>query len=313
MKNDMPNKIRTMVLTRTLAGLAILVAASHAAAQNTWSMGAPMPTARQWPAVGAVGNKIYVVGGATDSGIVSVNEIYDTKTNTWRTGAPDPTPRVWAAGAVVDGILYVIGGNNGGQLDVVEAYNPATDTWTTGLAPMPTARDSIRAAVDSGIIYAIGGYNGCCGRLATVESYDPATNTWTEEAPMLVAKSDMALGLLGGIIVAAGGLANSGLTDDNEGYNVAKNSWASLTSSANDMGGGCAMGRNGLLYSEVYGAEDNLFQSYDPKTKSWSSLAPLPQPIYVSGSAKVGGRLFCIGGLGGTSNQAVDYVQIYEP
>jgi N-acetylneuraminic acid mutarotase len=284
-----------------------------AAVHNSWSLGAAMPTARQWPEVGVIGKNIYVVGGNTNGGVTGANEIYNTKTNTWTTGAPDPTPRCFGVGAVVKGILYVIGGETNSQqtTNIVESYNPVTDTWTTGLAPMPTSRNSIRAAVDNNIIYVIG---GCCGgpRDANVESYDPATNTWTEEAPMFVGKSDSAVGLLGGTIISAGGLANSGLTEDNEGYKVKKNSWATLTPSPNEMGGGCTMTFGGQLYSEAYGSEPNLFQAYSLKTNSWTTgLASLPQPVIVSTSAEVGGRLYCFGGL--QNGNPVDYVQIYQP
>jgi N-acetylneuraminic acid mutarotase len=208
--------------------------------------------------------------------------------------------------------LYVIGGETESALDtnIVEAYNPVTNTWTTGLAPMPTSRNSIRAVVDKGIIYVIGGYNG--GRLTTVESYNPATNTWTEEAPLFLGVSDSALGLLGGVIVSAGGLANSGLTEDTEAYIVTKNSWVTRTASPNDLGGGCVMSLGGQLYTEAYGAEHNLFQAYSLKTNSWASLAPLPQPVYVSSSAQAGGLLYCFGGLQQDGGVA-DYVQIYTP
>jgi len=62
-----------------------------AVTHNTWSSGAPMPTARFGAFAGAIGNNIYVIGGATNSGYqaTDVNEIYDAKTNKWSTGASD--------------------------------------------------------------------------------------------------------------------------------------------------------------------------------------------------------------------------------
>jgi hypothetical protein len=78
----------SIIFTAFLAGATIL-AAGHAVAQNTWTTGTPMPTAVQWPAVGAVGTHIFVVGGMGAGGIVSINQIYNTKTNDWTTGTPD--------------------------------------------------------------------------------------------------------------------------------------------------------------------------------------------------------------------------------
>ena len=98
---------------------------SPAAVHNTWTTGAPMPTALQGPATGVIKGKVYVVGGATSSAEISINQIYNPKTNEWTTGASMPTARVVPAGAVVNNILYVIGGKlNGNQLNVVEAYDP---------------------------------------------------------------------------------------------------------------------------------------------------------------------------------------------
>src|ERR1035441_8615697 len=54
-------------------------------AHNTWSSGAPMPTAVQYPAVGVIGGQIYVIGGINDTGIVADTQIYNPSTNTWRT------------------------------------------------------------------------------------------------------------------------------------------------------------------------------------------------------------------------------------
>ena len=106
---------------------------------NTWTTGAPMPTPREGALTGVIGTKIYVVGGANNSTVLNVNEVYDTTTNTWTTAAPMPTARWNAASAVVNNILYAIGGGgNGTQLNLVEAYDPASNTWVPK-APMPAS------------------------------------------------------------------------------------------------------------------------------------------------------------------------------
>ena len=115
-----------------------LVTPVGAAQADAWTNGVSMPTARVCAAAGAIGSKIYVVGGMTAGGVVSTNEVYNTKTSTWKTRAPMPTARWCMASAVVNGILYVIGGRTDsptGQLNVVEAYNPATNSWTTKSPP----------------------------------------------------------------------------------------------------------------------------------------------------------------------------------
>jgi uncharacterized repeat protein (TIGR03803 family) len=286
---------------------------------NSWSSGAALPTALQAPAAGVIGGKVYVVGGATNSAIVAINQIYAPATGKWTTGASMPTARFASAGAVVNGILYVIGGNPNGssQLDVVEAYDPGTNKWSTK-SPMPTARDSSSAAVEGGIIYVIGGYNNTDGRLTTVESYDPATDKWAEESPLLVGKSEPAVGLLGSTIVAAGGLSADGVTGDNEGYSASKNSWSALTDDPTPRQAGCAASISGHLYfaGGTNGNPLNVVESFSATSDKWTKLLPLPKAIVGPGSAEVNGLLYCVGG---SNNGAVfqgtvyNYLQIYQP
>src|SRR5208282_1136004 len=142
---------------------------------NSWGSGAVLPTALQGPATGVIHGKVYVAGGATNSGSVAINQIYNPATNKWTTGASMPTPRFSTASGVVDNILYVIGGSTDGvtPLSVVEAYDAASNTWSTK-ASLPTATASPSAAVENGTIYVVGGYsNGA--RTASVESYNPVT------------------------------------------------------------------------------------------------------------------------------------------
>lgn len=285
---------------------------------NTWSKGAAMPTAVQGAATGVINGKIYVVGGATNTETVALNQIYNPATNTWATGAAMPTARWVSAGAVVNGVLYVIGGNpSNSQTNVVEAYDPSTNKWTTEAA-MPTARDSISAVVENGIIYVIGGYADGSGRLTTVESYNPATNKWTEEAPLELGKSEPAAGLLGSTIVVADGLTDSGVTGNNEGYNATKNSWSTLTSDPEPRQAPCSASVSGLLYSAggTNGSPLTVNESFNDATDKWTTLAPMPEAVVVATGATVNNQLYCFGGSNNGAPFAgtvFNYVQIYQP
>src|SRR3990167_5651463 len=79
-------------------------------ATNTWRTRSPMPTARNHAAIGAVNNKIYVLGGRVGAGFIGV------ASNT----------------------------------DVVEEYDPATDQWGAIRARMPTARSAVAWGVHGG-------------------------------------------------------------------------------------------------------------------------------------------------------------------
>src|ERR1700744_2253194 len=71
---------------------------------NSWMSGTPMPTSREQPFVGVIGQQIYVVGGGNSSTVLNVNEVYNTATDSWTTAAPMPTARWDGASAVVNNI-----------------------------------------------------------------------------------------------------------------------------------------------------------------------------------------------------------------
>jgi uncharacterized protein (TIGR03437 family) len=297
-------------------------------APNSWGLGTPMPTARTGVFSAAIGNKIYVVGGQTNGAPFTVNEIYDTTTNLWSTGAALPTARELGAAAVVNNILYVIGGGTGSTgvtpSNVVEAYDPSTDKWATK-APMPVAIDSVYAAVDNNIIYVVGGFNPGSGRLSNVLAYNPATDKWSIAAPLLTGKSCSAVGVVGSLLVSAGGLSNSNVIADTEGYNPLTNAWTALSPEPAARQAGCFGSIGGVLYSTAGNPVGNAgpqlatMDAYNASNNSWASNYPLmPDAVLAPGSATVNGRLYCFGGTNNSSqfqNQGSirNSVQIYQP
>src|SRR5215471_11811255 len=195
----------------------------------------PMPTTRGALAAVAVGQKIYVNGGAgipqgmqLPDGLVgggpvdlySTLEVFDTDTNTWTKLAPMPTPRNHHSIAYVDGKLYAIGGRvgscySGGWSSNVwmnEAYDIATNTWATR-APMPTARSGTGIAVLDGKIYVLGGegwIDDFGGVFRTNEVYDPKTNSWSRATRMITPRHGFAVAQVGKAIYAVSGVNNAG-------------------------------------------------------------------------------------------------------
>jgi N-acetylneuraminic acid mutarotase len=165
-----------------------------AIARNSWSKGAAMPKALKFVMTGVIGGKVYVVGGVTNTAVVSENLVYNPLTNRWSSEAALPVATCDAASAVVKNVFYVFGGSTDGKTvtNAVWAYNPTTNKWSAK-SPMPTARASAGAAVDNNIIFVIGGTDAT-NRFNTVESYNPVTDSWSKEASLIVGKSDLQLG-----------------------------------------------------------------------------------------------------------------------
>ena len=196
-----------------------------------WSELPPMPTPRGALTAAAVGNKIYVAGGAKiPSGvrlpdglnagspveILGTMEMFDTETKTWTALRPMTLPRNHHDIAYLDGKLYAIGGAVGScvggwasNVPMNEAYDIATDTWSTS-APMPTARSGIGAAVIDGKIYVVGGAGWVDERggvFRTNEAYDPKSDSWVEETPMPTARHGFAKGVLDGKLYTVSGVS----------------------------------------------------------------------------------------------------------
>ena len=191
-------------------------------ATNTWSSGAPMPTARFGMAAGVIGGKLYVTAGTTacpPCSTTSAMEIYDPVTNAWTTGAAIPNTRELAASAVVNGLLHVIGGYERGSVNAavgaVHVYDPVANTWSTR-ASIPTARLGAAAGVLNGQIYVVGGSTGSSD-LAVNESYDPASNTWTPQPSMTTARRYTAGGVVGPTLYVIDG-ANATQLATNEAF-----------------------------------------------------------------------------------------------
>jgi N-acetylneuraminic acid mutarotase len=321
----MKARYAVMLIAILLIGVAGLVAAQQPeVTHNTWTSGAAMPTALNWPTAGVIGGKVYVVGGYTGGPASDANQVYDIATDTWSTAAPLPVAQAQMAGAVVSNILYVFGGSANGTtpvFDTVYAYNPKTDTWTSK-ATMPTARCSAAAVVVKGIIYVIGGFTG--GRSTAVEAYDPKTDAWAEEAPLLLGKSEVSVGAIGSAktgytIVAADGFSGSD-TGDTEAYDVATNTWTSLASDPTGRNGACS----GVIGARLYISDGNtggnspvsLNESFTLSTNTWKTLAAMPNTLTDPASAVYRGKLYCFGGGNWAvppNNTVYDYVQVYQP
>jgi len=297
-------------------------AQAPAVIHNTWTSGAPIPTAVA-PSGGTavLKGEIYVVGGCVGNDIIADTQIYNPVTNSWSTGVSLPSPVCNGVAAVVKNVLYVIGGGSspGTCGNTVFAFNPKTKTWTSK-SPMPTARCSMGVAVEKNIIYAIGGVDVNNDRLTTVESYNAATDTWTEEAPLLVGKSEPTVASVGKTIMAADGYTSSGDTGDNESYDITTNVWTSLKSDPTARNTACGGGIGSMMYIAGGYPGGNpgtpaisTNESFKPSKKTWTTLASMPQAAMFAGSAVYKGQLYCISGLASYGGTAINNVQIYQP
>jgi hypothetical protein len=179
---------------------------------KTWTIVAPMITARQNLAAASGPGRLYAIGGSTGFGPLATHEIYDPAAGTWAAAPSLPTARSGLGAATGrDGLIYAIGGFNGAYLTTVEAFDPTTSAWATR-SSMPTARSGLAVVIGpNGLIYAIGGQNSGAGALDTVEIFNPATNSWSTGSSIPAARYGLAAAVgPDGLIYAIGGQDASG-------------------------------------------------------------------------------------------------------
>lgn len=303
-----------------LSALVIVVAPAQALAQGgTWSIKAPMPTARWGAASAILDGKVYVVGGqSATQPEVSVLEVYNPVRNSWATRAPMPTARFAPVAEVVGGKLYVIGGYLpdlgccGVATAVVEVYNPVTDSWSTG-TPMPTARQRAAGTAISGKIYIVGGnIPGLFPALSTLEVYDPATDTWdTSRAPMPTARFAAGAAALDGLLYVVGGELCGGcaVTGTLEVYDPLTDEWSSAASmpTPRDELTNAVVTLNGQVYVvggrlTPSGGATNAVERYDPVVDMWTAATSMPTAREQAAASGIGNRLYVAGGRLGDGN-----------
>ncbi len=201
--------------------------------EDNWSRRAALPTPRSHLAVGALGGRLYAVGGLQTNlwgifknWITGVNEEYHPVSDTWFRRRKMPTARYAPGVGVVNGRMSVLGGEirrvfglfGKAKCDRNERYSPADDTWIQD-SPMPTAKSHFGLAVINRRIFVSGGL-GRSGRTAGTEAYDPISRVWFEEALMDLARSSHGVCVFDGAILALGGETPHGQTDSAEAYRV---------------------------------------------------------------------------------------------
>ncbi|NIT59855.1 MAG: hypothetical protein GWN00_27625 [Aliifodinibius sp.] len=186
---------------------------------DKWRILPNMPTRRLFLGATTLQNRIYAIGGMSDSvEYHSTIEAYDLTNNTWSKFADLPTARNRLATVALSGKIYAIGGmmpvetnyqgipeRNYQDTGIVEVYDQAENLWTTKEG-MPTPRHGHSAVVVNNKILVIGGFQlEGSWPTATVEEYDPIEDKWTQKAALPTPRGFLGAAVVKGYIYAIGG------------------------------------------------------------------------------------------------------------
>ncbi|MED4954394.1 kelch repeat-containing protein [Paenibacillus macerans] len=148
---------------------------------DTWEKIANLPTARSWASAVTVDNKIFVVGGANNSGTITATvECYDLLNKTWSKKNNFPKATNALSLIVANDEIFAFGGiaewsKPSSVMTGIYQYNKSTDQWVLK-NDLIDPKNAAASVTVNGDIYILGGYNSSGAVSKTVEVYDPSTN-----------------------------------------------------------------------------------------------------------------------------------------
>jgi serine/threonine-protein kinase PknK len=187
--------------------------------EGHWETLPSMATPRAGHVAGVIGDRLYVVGGTTDSAFVDLEhaplaslEIYDFRTGEWSRGPHIPTGRHHFDAAVLDGRLYAVGGRAPGDfsLDAVERFDPQRGEWER-LAPLPLGVSGQSVETVAGRVVVVGGGDDLDRWVtAATWAFNPGQGRWQRLPDVTVPRHGQASAALGDRIYVFGGAPCAG-------------------------------------------------------------------------------------------------------
>lgn len=232
----------------------------------------------------------------------------------WQSHAPLPEPRTEVAAAVTRGEIIVVGGftADGGNSARVDAYSIAGNRWRR-LPDLPVAVDHAAAASANGRVYVVGGYGR--DRAPLDAAFALENGAWRRLEPLPDARAAAAAAIAGGRLYVLGGVdGRRSLARVAFALDLRSGRWSRLAgpSPREHLAAAAAGTRVFALGGRSAGIDTNTarFDSYDPRTRRWARLAPVPQARGGTGAAYLNGRIVSIGGE--RPQGTIRYVYAYE-
>ena len=222
-------------------------------ASDTWSTAPAMPVAAKGHAAVAIGGRIYVTGGysQTAPGLKTL-QVFDPVAGTWSIKAPMPYELRDHASAAAADRLWVFGGDGLG-FDTANAlsYDLATDSWSSRAAMLRPGR-GLRAVTIDGRPLVMGGYGTTwvpdAGYYRLVQQYDPVADAWLARTDMLLPLAMFGAAAIDRTVFVAGGGNWERALADVSSYDGATDRWTARTPMPTRLGAPRAEAVNGKVY-----------------------------------------------------------------
>ena len=219
----------------------------------------------------------------------------------WERRTAITTPRHEFALAKSGRQVYVMGGFIEGLNTVpfVDIYDVDSDTWSMGPS-LPIAPNHAMAAAHDGVVYHLGGYLVGLDQptdrvLALID------DAWVDLPPMPEPRAAGAAEFFGNKLYVVGGVNPAGVVDDVFIYNPKTEKWSTAPGPKTEREHETLVRRGKYLYA--VGGRQLTFETtmasverFDPATKRWKSMPPLPFPAAGHVSAVTRNGLMVVAG-----------------
>jgi N-acetylneuraminic acid mutarotase len=218
----------------------------------------------------------------------------------WQAAAPMAVPRSEVAAAPFRDGIAVVGGYRAGCVNSpnVDLYLPASDSWRT-LPRLPLSLNHATAVTYRGTLYVTGGYGDGANRFPR-GVWALTGDRWRRIGTLPSGRAAAGSAVIGGKWYVAGGVNARGHVTTMLVYEFARKRWSTLPgpSPRQHLGVVAAGGKLYVGGGRIGGADRNLdvFQSFDPRTRRWTTLPPIPEPRGGTGLAAAGGTIVSVGG-----------------
>ena len=193
----------------------------------------------------------------------------------------------------------------------------ASSSWIVR-APLPTPRQEVPHAVLNGKIYVPGGliFPGIGSNI--VEVFDPPTDSWSSAPSLVIPVHHTGLTNHKGVLYLMGGYGGSDFfpTDGIYVLDSQSSTWSSV---------GIMPSKRGAHVIESYGDKIYIFggvtpqgitngaMSYDPVTKEWKTLSPMPTPREHLSSTVLDSLIYVVGGRDFRGPGNLPSLEAYSP
>ncbi len=306
-------KLFTALLVLVIGGLHFIANSQ----EHGWEQMRSMNTARAKPASCVIDNKIYVFGGYSGTGGLSVTasvEIYYIENNEWTPLKNMDQALVTTCAGMIDNKIYLMGGwariNNIWQsVNTNLEYDYETDSYLEK-ENIPINNMSIGTlCVYNDSIYTFGGMNFEVTEKRSWK-YNPSMDKWDSISVMLFQHGEATANIINNKIYVIGGTEGSVIDDWKitgkvEMYNPDSDSWEEKAELPIPVRGHISVVHNNKIlvfggdtgYIESsYSTGSNLIQEYDPAENTWETKHGMPFKRSGMAGHKAGKYVYIIAG-----------------